>query len=434
MRFPKTPPDTRPLLEQADSATVLRRATATLANGRYLHWDELRHRTPPHDWSPEQWWMGQTQARLANRRPVAAMVDAYGTAFGYVGLPQVEERLHRFDRANVSRLLGEALGSADAPAEYRIRQLIEEAISSSQIEGARPTTRELARKMVQQKRTPASKDERMILNNWKAMNRVLEFVREDRPLQISDLLELHRILGEDTLEVDGADGCFRQAHHRVEVMDMEGTVWHSPPPADGLETRIQRLLDFTEGASGPFLHPVLRAIVAHFWLAYEHPFRDGNGRMARALYYFCMLRHGYEMAEFLSISGPIDRSPRDYYLAFAYTESDGFDLTYFILHQLKVMQDAMDDLTAHLRRRAEHTKELSALVADFTELNYRQRTLLHQAIRHPKERYTIEAHAQAHGVHYHTARADLHDLTKRGLLKDSGGRPKRYSLDAKLQS
>jgi Fic family protein len=50
--------------------------------------------------------------------------------------------------------------------------------------------------------------------------------------------------------------------------------------------------------------------------------------MARALFYYCLLRHGYEVAELLSLSGPIDRSPTAYYLAFAHVERDTGDLTY----------------------------------------------------------------------------------------------------------
>jgi len=203
-----------------------------------------------------------------------------------------------------------------------------------------------------------------------------------------------------------------------------------PPPAQGVVARLQQLRDCAVGDGGSFLHAVLRAIVTHFWLAYEHPFRDGNGRLARALYYWCMLRHGYEMAEFLSISGPIDRSPAGYYLAFAHTETDGLDLTYFMLHQLDVMQQAMDDLLEHLKRRETRTRQLAALVADIESLNYRQRALLNHAIRHPLESYTIEGHKNSHRVHYLTSRKDLAELVDKGLLRDAGGHPKRFALSA----
>lgn len=256
-------------------------------------------------------------------------------------------------------------------------------------------------------------------------------------MTVPHLLELHRILGEDALEVDGAAGTFRGVEHDVTVSDLEGTVWHRPPDATGIEARVAALLRFANGddedPSG-FLHPIVRAIVAHFWLGYEHPFRDGNGRMARALYYWCMLRHGYEVAEFLSISGPIDRSPKAYYLAFAHCESDAGDLTYFVLHQLKVMQEALDDLLQHLTRRAERLQALGKLVASFDALNHRQRSLLEHAIRHPVEGQSIEGHARSHRVHYLTARSDLADLEARGLLQSRRVKKvKRYYPSEQLQ-
>lgn len=96
-----------------------------------------------------------------------------------------------------------------------------------------------------------------------------------------------------------------------------------------------------------------------------------------------MLRHGYEMAEFLSISGPIDRSPQAYYTAFAHTETDEGDLTYFVLHQLKVMREALAELMNHLRERAASMAELAKAVAGFDALNHRQQALLQHAVHHP---------------------------------------------------
>ena len=61
--------------------------------------------------------------------------------------------------------------------------------------------------------------------------------------------------------------------------------------------------------AGGFIHPMIRSIILHFWLAYDHPFVDGNGRTARALFYWSMLRHGYWLFEFISISQIILKGP-----------------------------------------------------------------------------------------------------------------------------
>lgn len=422
MRVPTAPPRDFSVIERliAERWSVVRDALPTLPDGRYPPWEELRRRKPPAGLSLDEWWATLRWARRQLAVPVREMIDAYGREFSFSPIPAVQRALHAFDRRNVGQELLEALGDRDAVTDYRVRQIIEEAISSSEIEGARPTTRELARRMVREQRPPATRDERMILNNWRAMQRVLELRDEGRALTVDDLLELHAILGDGALDVPDAAGRFREGCHAVEVSDLEGNVWHRPPPAEGLPERVASILRFADGAdastAAAFIHPVVRAIIVHFWIGYEHPFRDGNGRIARALYYWCMLRHGYEWAEFLSISGPIDRSPKAYYLAFAHTEVDDGDLTFFVLHQLEVMERALEELMAHLKDRAERTRQLARLIAAFDELNHRQRTLLQHALRHPLQSYGIEEHAKYHRVHYLTARSDLADLVTRGYF------------------
>lgn len=420
MRSPERPPS-----GQFDLSTIdlegLMAAAPTLPDGRYLHWNDLRHRQPPAGKTVNEWWLEMRFARARMSVDVAAMTDVYERRFQWSRLPSIDRQLHEFDRANVGARILSALGNSDAQTEYRVRQLIEEAISSSEIEGARPTTRELARQMLRQGREPTSHSDRMIVNNLRAMERLREMHEARTLLGISELLELHRILGDGALEVEGAGGQFRGPQHDVTVSDQDGTTWHRPPAADGIEQRVAALLDFANGDAEPsndelFVHPILRAIITHFWLGYEHPFRDGNGRIARALFYWCLLRHGYEVAEFLSISGPIERAPKAYYLAFAHAETDNNDLTYFILHQLDVMQTALTDLLTHLTKRAQRMRALSSVIATFDSLNHRQRSLLEHAIRHPHEGQTVAGHQHSHRVHYMTAREDLAKLEQRQLL------------------
>lgn len=443
MRLPRRAPNVDPYEILRDAAFELTRRVldveATLPDGRYLHWDELRYRTPAEGLTVDQWWAGMNMRRQRDAVPLKVMREVYpNVPFRFTAIPSIQRSLHDFDRANVGSAILSALGNNDAKLEYQIRQLVEEAISSSEIEGARPTTRELARQLLREKREPASRDEKMIVNNLRAMERLGELHRAGEPLTIERLLELHKILGENALEVDDAEGRFRTSEHPVEVSDLEGNVWHVPPPADGLEERIKRLLVFAnceDDAKPGFVHPIIRAIVVHFWLGYEHPFRDGNGRIARALYYWCMLRSGYDAAEFLSISGPIDRNPQAYYKAFVFTELDDGDLTYFIIHQLEVMRVALDELLTHLRERAARLRALSLVVASYEQLSYRQRSALDFAIRHPLQGQTIASYASSYGVHYHTARTDLAGLESRNLLVSRRfNKTKRYYPSPQLMS
>lgn len=91
------------------------------------------------------------------------------------------------------------------------------------------------------------------------------------------------------------------------------------------------------------------------------------------------------------------------------------------------MRAALADLLAHLEKRAARLRALSRVVVAYDELNHRQRALLEHAIRHPNQGQTIEGHATSRAVHYMTARSDLADLQRRGLLRSRTiSKKKRY--------
>ncbi|WP_239014803.1 Fic family protein [Archangium violaceum] len=256
----------------------------------------------------------------------------------------------------------------------------------------------------------------MIFNNFHAMELLRRKAQE--PLSAAFLLELHEVITEGTLE-PGDEGRLRRPEEPVTVHDIsDGKVLHVPPDARELPSRIEALCAFAnESAGDAFVHPVVRAIVLHFALAYDHPFVDGNGRTARALFYWSMIRQGYWIAEFLSISRIIQKAPAQYGRAFLYTETDRSDLTYFLLHQLEVIRRATEDLHAYLDRKSKELQEVDVLLRAGKNLNHRQRALLAHALRHPGTQYAIEPYRREHGVVYQTARQDLLDLEKAGYLR-----------------
>lgn len=429
MRFPARPPefDLNTLKEFTSLVPFMK---PVLPNGRFLHWNELRRRPAPPGLTHEKWWAAQRLARLSMRTFIPGFIDQHGVPFSFCRIDAISRATHEIDRRDVARELVEAIGDEAVRDRYRLDQLIEEAIHSSVIEGAKITTREQAASMIRESRPPTSRGERMVLNNYRAMERLLELANKD--LELSDLLEIHAIVGEDALEKDEAAGRLRRSDEKICVEDqVSGEVWYVPPPAENLPKRLEALLRFANDrdsdSAQQFIHPLLRAMILHFWLAYEHPFVDGNGRMARAMFYWQMLRCGYDLAQYLSISGPIDRSPRSYYLAFAYTETDDADLTYFVLHQLSVLRQATTNLTTRLREHHERMRDLSRTLKDAEDLNHRQRTVLSHLIRHPHEGVTMYSHAKSHSVSYLTARKDLHELEARGLIRRAqSGRQHRF--------
>ncbi len=131
-------------------------------------------------------------------------------------------------------------------------------------------------------------------------------------------------------------------------------ILHDPPKAHELPDRIELFCEFANSQKHDprFIHPVVKGILLHFWLAYIHPFADGNGRTARALFYWYMLANDYWLFEYLPISYHLKKSRAQYEKAFLYAEQDGDDATYFIVYHLKAIERALRSLQDYLAKIA----------------------------------------------------------------------------------
>lgn len=393
------------------------RADVSVAEQPYLHWDELRYRKPPSGLSHEEWWLVTKLARQSMRR-FLPLVDKDGNAFTYV-LPDVILRESEFvsthARGRIS--LSEQVTNPATRDRYLVSSLIEEAITSSQLEGA-STTRKVAKDMIRSGRPPKDRSERMILNNYVAMRRIGDL--RDHELTPELICEVHRIVTEGTLEDPDAAGRFQlPGEERVGVYDGQNNLLFGPPPAGELPERMAALCEFGNADDGgSYLPGVLRALTIHFMIGYNHPFEDGNGRTARALFYWSMLNRGYWLTEFLSLSRILKKAYAKYARSFLFTETDGGDLTYFYVYHLAALHRAVDDLNDYLARKAQEVRELRIRLAkDYGHFNSRQVALLTNALKNPDSIYSVKTHMTSHQTSMETARQDLVALVAEGLLE-----------------
>jgi Fic family protein len=126
--------------------------------------------------------------------------------------------------------------------------------------------------------------------------------------------------------------------------------------------------------------------------------------------------NGYWLAEYLPISRLIRNAPAQYGRAFLETETDGGDVTYFLIHQLNVIERAIGDLHDYLKRKTAEIRNIETLLHGADYLNGRQLALVSDAVRDPDASYSFDSHAMSHRVSHETARSDLGDLADRGLL------------------
>lgn len=417
MRLPLSPPSfdqlVHKIVESNDSNKLFKLFSASFGptddKGRYLHWDKLRHLEPPTDWTSEEYWAALKFARK-NIYKKLPFTTKSGERFQYCLTDSIFKDLHWLDQ-NASGHIGmdKPVTNPHTRDSYLVSSLIEESISSSQLEGA-STTRNVAIDMLRQDRKPQDHSEQMIFNNYHAMQFIREFKKEK--LTESMILHLHGILTENTLDDAIKAGQYRESSDDIHVVDATASVLlHTPPDAAELSSRIATICNFANSIdSKEFIHPVIRAIILHFMIGYDHPFVDGNGRTARALFYWSMANQGYWLMEFISISQVIKQAPAQYGKAYLYSETDDNDLTYFIIHQLDVIRNAITALHKHLEKKTKELFEIEKCLEGSVlqgRLNHRQLSVLRHALDHPMTIYSIQEHQSAHKISYQTARTDL---------------------------
>lgn len=425
MKMPRTPPNAQKVISDLiaeDSSRFMELMSAPEMvdeRGRYLHWDDFRFKLGKDGVPAEHAWAAVKMARNAASQRVD-LVDKAGHRFSFAEPPPLKAMLRNLDMNAGGALASDvnALSSGEGRL-YLARSLAEEPFASSLIEGA-ATTRQIAKKLIFEGRAPRTKDELMVLNNYRA----LEFVKSRRSddLTLEGLLELHKLVTDRTMDDPDDCGRFRQSDDVQVVDSTDGEILHQPPLAVELIPRLEALIAFANRPNDPgqWIHPLIKAFILHFMLSYEHPFVDGNGRVARALFYWSALRDGYWLIEYVSISSVIAESKIQYGKSFLFVETDDSDLTYFLIYHSKILETALSRLDEYVNRRRTELKAFEKRLSDRTKtdgFNHRQSWILNEMARGRLSRITIGTHGDRQKVSYLTARSDLEALTTASFLR-----------------
>ncbi|WOF17251.1 Fic family protein [Methanoplanus sp. FWC-SCC4] len=385
-------------------------------NNRYLYWDELRYRLPDPDRRTAAWLFMKMLRMVRYETPPYSPLS-----LRYSATPEISRSLHIFDQYLFGNIKIHNK-SIKLDQSYILSSLMEEAIASSILEGA-ATTHKAAKEMLRKGKKAANKSEQMVINNYRAMQHIMG--QKDGPLTPEFILEVHRIVTENTLE-DAAVGRFRKSDDIVVADPGTGTVHHVPPVHTEIPGMIEELCRFANAGdedSGMFIHPVIKGIILHFLIGYIHPFEDGNGRCARSIFYWYVLSRGYWLFEYMPISRIILRSKKDYALAYLHTEYDEMDLTYFILYNIRCIEKARSDLLSYIEKKQTEQNATKAIIKTIPDINQRQADILRHMMENSDEYFTIREAMETHGVVYQTARTDLMNLADLGYIrKEKRGR------------
>lgn len=378
-------------------------------NDNYEYWDKVKYKRLPEGFTPHDLWCNVVADRLKSD---VVVWKQYHIHFGLTNAMQ--QQCHNFDMNFGGSWESSSLIPEDHRERYLVSSLMEEAISSSQIEGA-ATTRKVAKDMLRKHASPKDKSQQMIVNNYQTIQFIVEHKNE--PLTKDMLLHIHQLMTNKTLERDEDAGRFRQNNEVVVEDAITHDIVHTPPSFEDIPQFVDELCRFfNEEQRSPFIHPIIKGIIIHFMLAYMHPFVDGNGRTSRALFYWYMLKQGYWLTEYLSISRIIYRSKKSYEKAFLYTEADDMDIGYFITYNLRVLDLAFMDLQRYLQRKMEEHKMASTFL-NIPNVNERQAEIIKMYFDNPKEMYTVKDFQARFLVTPTTIKSDLDHLMEMGLIK-----------------
>ncbi len=310
---------------------------------------------------------------------------------------------------------------------YLVNSIMEEAIASSQIEGA-VTTRKVAREMLEKNQQPKNKSEQMISNNYNTMKWIVKNKNQDMSLDF--LLNIHQIITEKTLNNNEDEGSLRK-NDEIKIYDETNEIFYIPPEQRNLERLITDFCFFANDLNEHyvFIHPIIKGIILHFLIGYIHPFVDGNGRTARAIFYWYLIRKGYWLIEYMSVSRIILKAKAKYARAYLYTEYDDNDLTYFILYNLKCIDTALKELKLYVQNKAEEKKNVLSLIKN-TDFNERQIVLIKDILNDKNDFFTVKEVEQRFNISNQTARNDLINMVKKDILisKASGKKARFFAL------
>ncbi len=380
-------------------------------NEEYDYWDKVKYKKPlPEGVTPEMLWSYVKASRL---KQSVMIWDKYGIKLCVTS--QMQRLCHEFDMLFGSFWSSENDSQSAERKYYLASSLMEEAIYSSQMEGA-STTRVVAKEMLRKNKSPQNKSQQMIVNNYNTIQYITQH-RND-PLTEENLLHIHRLMTENTLDDPNNAGRFR-TNDEVVVADVVANEIVYTPPA---YKEIPEFLDaicymFNEDNPRIFLHPIIKGIIIHFMLAYMHPFVDGNGRTARALFYWYMLKENYWLTEYMSISRVIAKSKKSYEKTFRYSENDENDIGYFVTYNLRALKISFQQLTDYIQRKQKEKKAANAFMAS-GNINQRQALILQQFAEDPNLVLTVKEVQSRFSVASMTARKDLSELVQQGYLQE----------------
>ncbi|MCB9073749.1 MAG: Fic family protein [Bdellovibrionaceae bacterium] len=353
----------------------------------------------------------ETQKKIISLRKTTAVplfLKTLGKNFWFYPADCILQKADTLEKTGV-QLHQTIVQNASFKEEFFLDSMIEEAITSAIYEGAN-STRAKAQELIASGNLPKNKNEWMLINNYEAM----KWIKENRSRSVSkEVIEsIHQIVTRNTLEGDNANFSGRFRTDTVHVRSSRNEIKHEGIPFKQIENTLNEVFQLT--AENPRYFPtVIRGILLHYFIAYIHPFFDGNGRTARALFYFKAMRNNLHFVELLSVSAYLKNHGKQYEKSFEKVVGNELDITYFIDFNLDALLKAVQEV----ERKVTYLMSLTQ-IKDHLPISDNQIGLLQRLALNKFRKISIEEYASQINKSREIARQELKQLQELGFLQE----------------
>ncbi len=227
-------------------------------------------------------------------------------------------------------------------------------------------------------RETATKEQLQIRNAGEAQSWVRQrFLPSSPPIGLEDIFTMHTMITRDSDIINNIPGRFRDFSVMAGTHELGGV--HRGAPHEKLPYLMNQYIRFINSRRLEDTHPVIRALLAHFFLVTIHPFGDGNGRVSRLVEAGILFQSGYNVHGFYGLSNYFYRHEQKYKSILQQCrKQQPFDATLFIRFGVVGFASELKGINNFIKARINRLVYRTMLVSAFRKKTGVRRRLLNQ--------------------------------------------------------
>ena len=330
----------------------------------YLPWNQFKHLNPPKKLTVAEHWFGVKKARENASININFGSEIYQSLI-FCMTNTMQGDLYFIDQNfKGNSNLNKIFSGSNTRNAYRAKYRIEEAIYCAYLEGY-SVEKSIAENIIKGSFEASNKHEEMVLNIYQAQ--IYLGSKKDQTLIPEMIFELY-----DTLL---------------------GKPYNNAPVKNRILENLKYICDFINTKQKTFIHPIIKALALQFCILDSKPFNKMNGLVARLLCHWYLIKNGYWLVDFASISKALKSNQGKYTQSVKLSQEDNYDITYFLIPMVQMIKQSLEQIEKDINRSIKDISEVETLIYKSGRnivLNHRQLLVLTHAVNNPNYTYTIQ--------------------------------------------